>query len=281
MGTPAPYNELDPETIILSSDFGNITTEYLRNQINYYSIRFNIHASDPDVILEFLNFMVSSLYSVNLIERESPEMSDSLISESEKYLMELASEEFYTDRIQSRVNVTIEDMHELFENMEEPLTVPEKRVLQAVIIPRDSLEFFRELDAEAREEFLLQMPGFMHLAADSSQPQITRPLSVPEIPGNNGDKVFLIDPADTSSWLGPLEIMGGDNVCSFRLIEVIPERNATFEEVEFQIEQIAINRFEEQATVEVIRELEERYGIVINEEIIGELPEDISEWATF
>jgi len=73
------------------------------------------------------------------------------------------------------------------------------------------------------------MPGFEHLAADSAHPQITRPLSVTQVPGFHGDEVFLIDPFDTTSWIGPLELHYGNLVCMFRLIEVIPERNATYD----------------------------------------------------
>jgi hypothetical protein len=270
----------DPETVILSSDIGNMTADYLKDEIYYYDSRFNIDATNSTWLYEFLKFSYSNLYAVKQIESESPETSDSLLAESEKYLLDIASEEFYSDRIQSRVNVTPEDMHELFENMEEPFTIPEKRVLQAITIHSDSLGVYRQLDTEARDEFLLQMPGFPNLAADPSMPQITKPLTVSEIPGYHGDEVFLIDPSDTTSWLGPLELFGGDQYCMFRLIEVIPERNATYDEVEDQLELMTINRLEEQATVEVIMELEEKYGMLINEEILEKLPEDISEWAT-
>lgn len=170
-------------------------------------------------------------------------------------------------------------MEDLFENLEEPFTIPEKRVLQAIIMPQDSMIAYSNFTRDEKDEFILSMPGFERLAADSARPQITRPLKVNEVPGFHGDEVFQIDPADTTSWLGPLELFGGTMMCMFRLIEVVPLRNATFDEVEDELRVMTMSKFEEQATVEVIRELEEKYGLLINEDILEKLPEDIGSWA--
>ena len=97
---------------------------------------------------------------------------------------------------------------------------------------------------------------------------------------DNGEDVFLMDPTDTTTWLGPKQLYGSDEICMFRLLEVIPERNATFEEVEDQLRIMTRNRLEEQATVEYMRRLEERYGLVINDEILRQLPEDPGLWST-
>jgi hypothetical protein len=202
------------------------------------------------------------------------------VMESEKFMLDIASEQFYDDRIESTVNVTTEDMQELFENLEEPLTIPEKRVLEAVQFPADSVPLFRRLSSQERDEFLMTMPGFPTLAQDpENNPYITRPLSLREVPGYYGEDVFLIDPSDTLSWLGPLDLPTSNYVGMFRLIEVIPERPATFEEVEDRLRVMTRSRMEEQATVEVMCELEEKFGMTINEEILDKLPEDPGLWA--
>jgi len=266
------------ETVIFTSDLGILTAEEMRGFIAYYQSRYSINPADQVWINEFIDLVQYNYYCRDLLENESPLLVDSLRIESEKYLLDVASEEFYNDRIQSTVTVTRADMEDLFENLEEPFTFPEKRILQAIHMPDDSVIVYHHLSQDERDEFILRMPGFGYLAAEPTLPQITKPLSVNQVPGFHGDEVFLIDPADTIGWLGPLDLYDGDLVCMFRLIEVIPERFATFDEVEDRLRVMTRNRLEEQATIVVIRELEEKYGLVINEDILEKLPEDPGSW---
>ncbi len=267
------------ETVIFSSDLGSLTAEEMRDEIAYYRNHHIGNPADSAWIHGFIDIILFNFYSSDLLENDSPELVDSLRTESVKYLLDIASEEFYNDRIQSTVTVTRADMDDLFENLEEPFTIPEMRILQAIHMPKDSIIVYRGLTQDERDEFILRMPGFEHLAADSAKPQITRPLSVSQVPGFHGDEVFLIDPSDTSSWLGPMDLFDGSLICMFRLIEVIPERNARFDEVEDQLRVMTRNRLEEQATMDVILELEEKYVLVINEDILEKLPEDPGSWA--
>lgn len=266
------------ETVIISSDLGILTAEEMRDEIAYYQSRRTIDPANTTWINGFIDLMLYNSYCRDLLEGESPELVDSLRIESEKYLLEIASEEFYADRIQSRVTVTRAYMEDLFENLEEPFRIPEKRILQAIHMPQDSIDIYQLLTRDEKDEFILGMPGFEYLAADSAQPQITRPLLVNQVPGFHGDEVFLIDPADTTSWLGPLDLSDGELTAMFRLIEVIPERYSTFDEIEDRLRIMAQNRLEEQATMDVIRELEEKYGLVINQDILEKLPEDPGNW---
>ncbi len=267
------------EIVVFSSDIGSLTVEEVMGEISYYQNRQMISPSNTVWMNGFIDLLLFNFYSLDLLQSESAEFVISLREESDKYLMDIASEEFYTDRIQSNITVTTEYMEELFENLEEPFTVPEMRILQAIYMPRDTASVYRELSQEEQMEFRLRMPGFENLTADTAHPQITKPLTVSQVPGFHGDDVFLIDPADTTSWMGPLDLYDGDLMCMFRLIEIIPERNSTFDEVEDQLYMMARNRLEEQATVDVIRELEEKYGLVINEDILDKLPEDPGSWA--
>ena len=267
-----------PETVLLSSNLVDLTASEMKNEILYYQNSYSIDPAEPGWLYLFIEFLNTNAYYKDLLERESPGTIDSLNVELEKYLLNNASDKFYSDRIQSLVEVTRADMQELFDNLEEPLTIPEKRVLQAVYMERDSLAEYRHMTDEEREKFLLRMPGFIHFAADPDHPQITRPLQLNDVPGFHGEEVFMMDPADTITWLGPLELYGGPQVCMFRLIEVLPERNATFDEVEDQLRAMTRNKLEEQATVQVIQELEDKYGMAVNEDILDKLPEDPGSW---
>lgn len=271
----------EPERVILESDLGTWTVEDIMAELVYYRSRYSASdPSDPQWLSAILELVHYNEYSLSVLQEERPEVLDSLMEEKEAYLLDIASDQFYEDSIQSLVTVTEEDMRNLFENMEEPLTVPEKRVLQAVRMHRDSAAVFRQLPADEAEAFLSRRQGFATLAADPEEaPQVTRPLTVSEVPGFHGDEVFLMDPSDTVTWLGPLDLQGSDEICMFRLIQVIPERNATFDEVEDQIRVMTRNRLEEQATVEVMGALEQSYGMAINEDILQRLPENPGVWS--
>lgn len=271
----------EPGRVLLESDLGTWTVEDIMNEITYYRSRYSSSdPSDPQWLSAILELVHYNEYSLSVLQEERPEVLDSLMEEKEAYLLDIASDKFYEDSIQSLVTVTEEDMMNLFANMEEPLTVPEKRVLQAVRMHRDSAAVLRQLPADEAEDFLSRRQGFATLAADPEEaPQVTRPLTVSEVPGFHGDEVFLMDPSDTVTWLGPLDLQGSDQVCMFRLVEVIPERNATFQEVEDQIRVLTRNRMEEQATVEVMGSLEQKYGMDINEEILRCLPENPGLWS--
>jgi hypothetical protein len=266
------------ETVIVESDIISLTALDMKNEISYYQNRYSVDPADANWISVFIEFLLYNNYCRGILENECPETIDSLYAESERNLLDMASEVFYDDRIHSTVNVTREDMENLFESLEEPLTIPEKRVLQAIHMHRDSLAVYRNMTPDEKEQYRLHLPGFESFAADSAHPQITRPLFLNDVPGFHGDEVFLIDPTDTTTWLGPLELYGGTQLCMFRLIEVVPERNATFDEVEDDLQIMTRNKLEEQATVDVIRELEEKYGMVINEDILDKLPEDPGRW---
>lgn len=267
------------ETVVFTSDLGSMTAEEMRGEISYNQNHQMLSPANSVWMQGFVDLLLFNFYSLDLLENESTEFVNTLREGSEKYLLEIASEEFYTDRIQSTVTVTTEYMEDLFENLEEPFTVPEQRILQAIYMHEDSARVYRDLSQDEKYDFRLRMPGFVNLAADSAYPQITEPLSVSQVPGFYGEDIFLIDPSDTATWMGPLALYDGDLKCMFRLIEVIPERNSTFAEVEDQLYLMARNRLEEQATVDVIRELEEKFGLLINEDILEQLPEDPGSWA--
>ena len=277
----APDGEpLNDSMVIMESELGSWTAGDLDRMVLYYDARFNIDHTDLDLFYTLLENAHLNVYGRSVLEEEDPGLLDSLAEEADSYLIDIASEEFYRERIGSGVSVTEEAMRDLFENMEEPMTIPEKRVLRAIMIPEDSMVVYRHTPPEQQTDYLMSMPGFPFVQADSTDPHLTEPLTVNQVPGGLGEDVFLIDPSDTSSWMGPVEAPGRSYHCMFKLVEVIPERNASFEEVEEDIRVMTRNRLEEQATLEEMGQLEHKYGMVINEEILQKLPEDPGLWSS-
>lgn len=271
--------QIDPQTILMSSALGTWTSEVLDSELEYYTSRTSIDPANPEWIVALLDLVHFNAFAFSMLEDEFPHILDSLETEADRYMLDIASDRFYAETVSSSVSVTVEYMQELYETAEPPFTIPEKRALQAVMIPQDSVPLYRRLSQEEREDFIDAMPGFPSLAADARDPQFTIPLSTSEVPGFHGDEVFAMDPQDTVTWLGPLDLHRTDFACLFRLVEVIPERPATFEEVEVQLMHMARNRLEEEVTVTMMNELEAKYGLVMHEEVLSRLPEDPGLWA--
>jgi hypothetical protein len=271
----------DSGTVLLSSAVGTWTAGDVRRELEYYMSRYSsLSPENPDQLYMLLDLMQYNRYSMDVIADDHPEEMDSLRAERDRYVLDTASEVFYADSIESMVNVTEDDMQRLFNNLEEPLTIPEKRILQAVHVPQDSTFDYGLLTPDSLREMMEGRPGFIRLAADSSEPQITRPLGLTEIPGFHGNEVFRMDPSDTVSWLGPLPLRDGSGeVCFFRLVQVLPERNAEFDEVRDQLRSMTRARLEEQRTVSVMRGLEQKYGMTVNEDVLDQLPDDPGVWS--
>jgi hypothetical protein len=268
----------DTGTVLMSTSIGNWSTGDLMRELIYYMSKYSVDPGSTDILGMVLKLLHYNKYSMNTLAQDYPQVLDSLQNEKESYILDIASEQFYSDSIQSRVTVTEEDMRELFESMDDPPTIPEKRVFQAVHMPRDSISGFKDMSFQDQLEFMRGREGFGDLAADSAHPQITRPLNVSEVPGFNGEDAFLMDPTDTTTWLGPLPLYDSGEICMFRLLDVLPERTATFEEARDQMRRMTRSRLEEQRTVEIMRKLEEKYNMVINEDILDQLPADIGSW---
>ncbi len=273
--------DMSDSVVIVESDFGTWTVKYLEDEILYLSTRIDVQPGSSVWIEDMIQVLLMQCYFYEFMQEESPGILDSLRDESETYLLSFASEEYYNDMIGSIVTVTESDIIYEYETLEEPFMIEEKRVLQAAYIPVERTDDFRQAVYEEKlEEFISELDGFGYLAADSTQIQITRPLRFGEVPGGHGEEVFLLDPSDTTSWLGPVSVFADDGSALLRLIEVVPSRVARIDEVRRSLKNMAMTRLQEQATVELIQELEEKYILIINEEILDKLPSDPGMWAT-
>ena len=274
--------DMPDSVVIVESDFGTWTVKNLEDEILYLSTRIDVQPGSSVWIEDMIQVLLMQCYFYEFMQEEAPGIIDSLRVESETYLLNYASEEYYNDMIREHVTVTDSDIIYEYETLEEPFMIEEKRVLQAAYIPVERTDDFRQaVYNEELEEFISELDGFGYLAADSTQPQITRPLRHGEVPGGHGEEVFLLDPSDTTSWLGPVSVFADDGSALLRLIEVVPTRVATIDEVRRSLKDMAMTRLQEQATIELVQELEEKYILVINEEILDKLPSDPGMWTTF
>ncbi len=274
--------DMSDDVVIVESDFGIWTVKNLEDEVLYLDTRSDFQPRSSVWIRDMIQVLLIQCYFYELMQVEAPEILDSLRVESETYLLSFTSEKYYDNMIRSNIIVTESDIVYEYETLEEPFMIEEKRILQAAFIPAERMDDFQQaVYKEELEEFISELDGFRYLAADTTQIQITRPLRFSEVPGGHGEKVFLLDPSDTTSWLGPVRVFADEGSALLRLVEVIPSRVATIDEVRRTLWNMAMTRLHEQATVELIQELEEKYILIINEKILDELPSDPGMWATF
>lgn len=269
------------EEIVVESDLGNWSAEMVRDRIDYLESRTYVQPTSLTWQFYFIENLSFGSFLSDTLQRAAPLLVDLLRAEAESYLFDLASEKYYDDMVSSEVTVSESDIEEEFINLEEPFIIEEMRSLQTVIIPPDQLEDYRAAIGDGNiDDHVSTLNGLAYLAADSAHPQITRFLRMSDIPGGFGREVFLIDRSDTTSWTGPFELTESTGYVLFRLIDVIPEREALLEEARTPLELMVRARLEEEATIALMQRLESKYEPQVNEEVIENLPVDPGLWAS-
>ncbi|MFO8184691.1 MAG: peptidylprolyl isomerase [Candidatus Aegiribacteria sp.] len=267
------------EEPVISSALGNWTSSELRTEIDFRSTRVMVQPSSVTWQYYFIDNLCLQAFLEDTLEKAAPDLLDSLRAEADEYMKELALERLYHEKIETQVSVDPGLIEEMYSDLQEPLMIEEQRILQAVTFPEDSIIAYREAIETGRlEEFISGLNGFQHLAADPGNPQYTVPLSRSEVPGGYGDMVFGLEPSDTTVWLGPQPMSEGMGQVMFRLVEVLPEREADLEEATPALENIIRAQLKEEATVRWMQELRERYGPVVNREVLNSLPDDPDRW---
>lgn len=266
---------------VLTSSLGDWTSFQLRDEINFQQSRIHVQPLSPTWQFFFIDNLSMNAFLKEALQHEAQWLLDSLNIEVEAYINELALDKLYDIMVSSVVTIEESDIESQYLSLEEPLMIEEMRSLQTVIIPDDRLEEYRAAVVEnGKNEFISSLQGFVQLAADSSMPQITFPLPKRSVPGGFGEVVFQIDPSDTNSWLGPFVLTEGSGQVMFRLVEVLPEREATLDESRSILESMIRIRLEEEATIEWMQYLELRYEPCLNEDVLKSLPADPGSWAT-
>jgi hypothetical protein len=118
--------------------------------------------------------------------------------------------------------------------------------------------------------------GLPSLSVAGGSSRITRPLAIEEIPANLGDSIFSA--GDTLEWFGPVPYSPIEAWLAIRLVEVLPQHPASFDEalpsidaeIRASLGEIFLERWMER--------LETACGFEINESAMARLPVDPSEW---
>ncbi len=267
------------DEIVIESVHGNWSAAMLRDEIDFLESRMYVQPTSLTWQFYFIENLCFSSFLAETLQQAAPLILDSLRTEAESYMFDLASENLYDINIFSQVTVSESDIEEQYINLEEPFIIEEMRSVQAVMIPEEGLDDYRTASGSGSfDDYVSTLDGIAYLAADSAHPQITRLLSMSEIPGGFGNEIFLIDRSDTTSWTEPFKLTENTGYILFRLIDVVPEREALLEESRIPLEMMIRNRLEEEATIAWMQQLELKYELMVNEEAIENLPVDPGLW---
>lgn len=207
-----------------------------------------------------------------------PEAAAGLVRESRRVALRIAADSLYDDFVQDSILITEEMLDSAW--AASPPEVPEMRsVVLAVMHTEQEAAAFRESLLAGSADAAASSADFLgFLSGDGPDPHVTRLLTKEEVPLGLGDSLFALDPSDRSTWLGPLPNPGYPGWTAFRLDSVVPAHTSSAEEGRLMVFPQVLEKLRNDRTEAWLEALEERYGLLINEEILDDLPEDPSLW---
>lgn len=272
-------DNIKSESIIIRSGFRNWTAAELRYEVDFLNTMMPTQSNSFDWLCFLIDGIILHSRLLEYAEEHYPGSLDSLRIERDAWLENLALDRMYKALISDRVEVGEADIEEQYALLEEPFILEERRVLETAVIPSAALaEYERRAIEGDIEEMIAGLQPLQRLSDDNSNPRISRPLRLVEVPAELGSVVFQLTLSDTISWKGPYPIDEVDGYILFRLAGIVPAREAGMDEIIFDLEVMARRRIEERATEDWLLELEEQYDVVVNEEVLNSLPKDPGEW---
>ncbi len=271
----------DTSVIAVSTPRGDFSLGDLMDMTDFHEGRMPVQPSDPAWLLFMSENVILQCRWLEYLEEWAPEVADSLAAAADRWLVEHATDALYEASVSENVTVTEEALEEQMSRLEQPVMMPERRVLEIALIPPELMEDYRAAVVDsALDRLLPELSGLPWMQGpDPERPRVTPPLMRGQVPGGYGDLVFDLPVSDTVSWSGPHPLSESEGSILIRLVEALPERPATLEEAAPVLEEAVRARLEEQATVQWMTELEGEYGLEVNEGALDDLPSDPSLWS--
>lgn len=270
---------INREETVIRSEFRDWTTVELQYETDFLDTMMPVQPNS----FEWLCFLTEGLIlHSTLLEYTAehyPETLDSLLIKREAWLYNLALDRMHKELVSDLITVTDTDIEEQYALLEEPFMLEERRVLQTAILPENRMADFERFAADgAATDMILQLPPLERLSDNILTPEISRSMRLVEVPAGLGHNVFQLLPSDTIIWNGPYPIDEADGFIFYRLVEIIPAREAEMEEITFDLRSMAQGRLERQAIEKLMLELSEKYSAVVNEEALQHLSADPGDW---
>lgn len=265
-----------PDDTVLACPAGIWTSSGMAGEIRYQGTTGLIQPSDSSWVHSFVLLVANRSYMASEFQSRYPDAADEIIAEAGRMAVANAAESLYRSAVLEGIVITPDMIDSAY--AASPPVIEEKRVVQAVSIPREMLGEFRGAAAAGTvREYAEGLEGLF--AAGQTAGQQSPPLSRSEFPFGLGDSVFAL--SDTMTWTDPVPA-GPDTAApyaSMRLVEIIPARTASRQEAEPGLSATIRSAMTESRILVWLDGLSEAAGLVIDEDLLESLPADPGAWS--
>ncbi|PIE51332.1 hypothetical protein CSA37_12340 [Candidatus Fermentibacteria bacterium] len=269
-------DNLEQGAILVSWNNGELTAEDFDEIVSFTAIGFPVAPDSPSWVKHTLSNHIRLIETESVLLQNNPESYAELQEQADDFAMEQATDALYHDMVASQIAVTDEMILDSFNSLDSIPLIPETRTFYSVMVPSTLLDTHMEAMARGLDLTVLGQPGYPDYL-EAGEDHLSRPVLPDQIPERMAISLFLIEETDTL-WQRPVEIEEGVFVF-YRLASVIPPHEATLEQMTPVIQRNLTQQLMEQRTTEWLMELEQKYNLEINCDIISDLPSDPGLWA--
>jgi hypothetical protein len=199
-----------------------------------------------------------------------------ILLNADRFAVDISTEMLFEDSVSNRIQITDSMVVEEYLGMESVPEVPENRTFFSVAATEITL--CRELLSESNIDSLISesdYTGYFRFLAPGSR-LLSEPVTASELPSVLSMELFNLSSVDTV-WHGPVKLNRNLFVI-FKLCSIYPAHPVPFEKLKDAIRHRLFIHRQEQMEMNWIRELENQHSLEINNEVLGQLPSDISLW---
>ncbi len=268
--------ELPDSTLLASWDGGTLSVGDLRGIAELTAVGTPVSAASAPWVLHSLANHARLQLIEQLFADDHPEVYDGLVSESEAFALEYASDLLFNDMVLTRIEISEDMLLDAYNALGPPPQMPESRVFLSVVVPSDRIQEAMEAGATGTLLESYDFPGYSRFLAPGEEHRSV-PVAASQLPADLGASLFCL-PGDSRDWQRPVEIEEGLFVM-FRLDSVIPPHTAEYDEVRPALLNDLFSHLREQETMNWMRMLEEEHSLEINSGILEKLPPDPGDWS--
>jgi hypothetical protein len=267
-----------PDDTLIVSGAGVWTAAQMVGEIGFEAATNPVSPAESTWLYAYAKVVVDRANLSGEYARLFPAESEAALAAAAEWALGIAADSLFMDFVADSVEVTEAQIDSAWQA--DPPPFPERRSVRTVIIPEDRLEEFRNaLAAGTAGDLEQSLPSIERLSdPDGSDAHLTRPLFIEEVPGSMGESLFAMSPSDTLRWLPPQPYAPDIGYVSIRLVSVVPEHTATREEAGYYLDRQLYDAFIGRRLEVWLTEMEERFGLEVNEEVLDDLPPNPSDW---
>ena len=264
-GEHLPYSPEEARTPAYTWDGGNRPALWLANNVRNLPGQIPRSADDPGWLLDYCDIL--GLYDIMATAAKEmgldtlPQIRSRVRVLREQHLLDV----YHDSVIAPRLQISEEMLAEAYENQEDPITIPSKRVFDLLMAEgKHRVEALDSVLAAGTDPFETEGLFLPHPTyAESDSGYVTRPMRAGELPPPLADSLMEAPEGSVIRF-----DMGEEASALFRTGPVQPEREASLEEARETLEQRLRTAREEEVVGTLVDSLRQVYDYTINRSLI-------------